>query len=163
MTVVDSTRVLSAVRNELVTAGIVRKPGVAGVLVPLHVDPEGGAPGPGERPSPEADGNVVATVRLSSEAPRGLGERYRRIYVLDFLYRSDTTGGLQRARQLHELIVRHLVDRTEPGLGATLDAAGPASTSMLSSSVFAGLGPLDDGANGTRTDIAKIAVEVLAS
>lgn len=171
---VDTTRVLSAVRNELVAAGIVRRPNDSGTLPPLHVEPKGGAPAPGERRDGAAEqetaGNVVASIRLSSEIPGSPADAFRRRVIVDVIYRSASTtaapspnAALQRARLLHEEIVRHLVDANAYRMGQTLDAGGPAALSMLSAAVFGGLSPLDDGADGPRTDMAKLAFEVLAN
>lgn len=161
----DSTAVLTALRDELVARGLVRKPSDAGAqsapptngLPPCHVEPNA-PPAPGEREAPEDDASLVVTIRLSSE----LGEEafaYRRRMVIDVIYRSLGTGALKRARALDAQIRSALVDgRPDYGLGWTMGTTSPVD--VLQSSVYGGLGPVSrDPAQGA-TDTAKYAFEV---
>jgi hypothetical protein len=159
----DPTRLLTAMRNELELAGLVRRPNTAAsVLPPMHVEPSGGAPAPGERKAPETDGNLVATIRLGGDLSEGPFNSYRRRTVIDVFYRSTGTDGLKAGRALDAGIRARLVERADYAQGYTLDAGGPASTLILSASVFGGIGPLSD-LNGVRTDLAKYVLEVLAT
>lgn len=158
----DSTRVLTALRNELVTAGLVRRPATAGALPPAFVEPEGGAPAPKEREAPETDGELVVTLRLSGELGEAPFDAYRRRVVIDVIYRSSSNLGLITGRGLDAAIRRRLVERADYGIGYTLDAAGTHPTQVLQAGIFGGLGPVSDVA-GVRTELAKYALEVLAA
>jgi hypothetical protein len=158
----DANRLLTALRNELVTAGLVRRPSVVGAAPAMHIEPRDGPPAPGEREAPETDGNLVVTLRLSGSLGEGAFGSYRRRVVVDLLYRSTGTDGLRAGRALDAAIVDRVVRRADYGAGYTLDAGGASPTLVLQSSVYAGLGPLSEIA-GTRTDIAKILLEVLAA
>lgn len=157
----DTTLLLTAVRNELVTAELVRRPGVAGELPPMHVEPQGGPPAPGERDSPETDGDLVVTLRLSGELSEGPFNAYRRRAVLDVLYRSRGTGGLKAGRLLDAAIRDRIVKRADYGLGYTLDLGGPAATLVLEAGVFGGIGPVSE-LDGIRTERAAYLFECLA-
>lgn len=159
----DSTAVLTALRDELVSRGLVRKATVAGAqsstgaAPPCHVEPNA-PPAPGEREGLEDDASLAVTIRLSTE----LGEEafaYRRRIVIDVIYRSLGTGALKRARALDAAIRSALVDgRPDYGLGWTMGSAAPVL--VLQSSVYGGLGPVSrDPAQGA-TDQAKYAFEV---
>lgn len=143
--------VLTAVRDDLVEAGLVRRASVAGVLPPVFVEPLEGPPAPGEREGTEAGTDLVVTLRLSGQTrptPR------TRIDVVDVVYRSRTTAGLKATRDLDEAIVTRLVNGSAYGLSITLGGVH-----VLAVSVFGGLGPVSqDGP--VRTELAKLAVEV---
>lgn len=154
----DSTRVLTALRNELETAGLIRRPNDAGALPPAHIEPEGGAPAPLEREAPEDDPTLAVTLRLSVDTPSAPG---RRLVGVDVIYRSRTTRGLMRARALDAAIRARLVDGSSYGQGYNLDAGGDAQTLAVEVSAFAGLGPVSE-LGGVRTERAGYTVEVLA-
>lgn len=157
----DSNRVLSALRNELVGLGLVRRPSDAGASPPMHVEPRGGPPAPGDREAPEDDADLTVTLRLSGELSEAPLDTYRRRVVADVVYRSRTTAGLKRARELDAAIRERLAER-RLGDGVMLDEGGPAQTFALSATVFGGLGPVGETPDGTRTELAKYAIEVLA-
>lgn len=157
----DSTRVLTALRNDLAgAAGLLRRPNDAtpSAAPPAHIEPEGGAPAPLEREAPEDDATLVVTLRLSADTPTAPG---RRAVGVDVIYRSRTTRGLMRARALDAAIRARLVDGSSYGQGITLDEGGPASTFALEVSAFAGIGPVSEE-GGVRTERASYTVEVLA-
>jgi hypothetical protein len=143
--------VLTAIRDELVTAGLVRRASVAGSLPPVFIEPLEGPPAPGEREGTEAGTDLAVTLRLSGQTrpnPRS------RVDVIDVVYRSRGTSGLKAARDLDDAIVTRLVHGSSYGVGLT--AGG---LFVLAVSVFAGLGPVSqDGP--VRTELAKLAVEV---
>lgn len=157
----DANRLLTALRNELVTAGLVRRATVAGPLPPMHVEPRDGPPAPGEREGNETLGNLVVTIRLSGTLAEGAFDSYRRRIVVDVFYRSTGTDGLKAGRTLDAAIVDRVIRRADYGQGYTLDAGGTMPTLVLEAAVFAGLGPLSE-LDGTRTETAKILMEVLA-
>src|SRR5687767_10852594 len=100
----DVNEVLTAVRDDLDAAGIIRKPRTAGALPPMHVEPRGGAVAPGDRPAPEDDPDLVVTLTLGGELGEGPLDRYRRRVVIDVRYRSKSTAGLKRARDTDQAI-----------------------------------------------------------
>jgi hypothetical protein len=157
----DPTIVATSLRNELEAAGLIRRPNAPGALPPLHVEPLA-APAPGERESPETDGELVATLRLSSEPTLGPYDAWRRVLVFDVVYRSSTTAGLIAGRALDAAVRRRLVDRDDYGFGFVLNAGGPRPVYVLSLSIYGGLGPVGV-VDGIRTEVAKYALEVYAA
>jgi hypothetical protein len=159
----DVNEVLTAFREELVLAGLVRKPGTAGVLPPLHVEPQDGAPAPGDREAPEddatrnADGKIIAglvvTVGLSGDLGEAPGDSYRRRTVLDVRYRYVGTTGLKRARDLDEAIANRIVRRADYGIGYLL-ADGVAPVFVLQALIYSGLGVIGPG-----DELAKYLIE----
>ncbi len=154
------TRALTALRNELVTRGLVRKPSVAGALPPMHVEPLDGPPAPGDREAPEDDGALVATIRLGSTIAEDPGSAsYRRRVAIDLILRSSSTTGLMAGRRLDAAINAFLTGQASYGIGVSLDAGGPYSTQVLQAYQYAGIGPVDqDG--GIHTDRASYVLEV---
>lgn len=157
----DPNVTLTALRDELVAAGLVRRPGVAGPLPPLFVEPMGGPPAPGEREGSEAGDDLVATLRHSGELAAGFAGSGRRTIIAELTYRSRGTPGLKAGRELDAAIREALVERADYGLGLTLGASGPRPVLVLQASVFAGLGPVSD-LEGVRTERAAYALETLA-
>lgn len=158
MPVAQSTRLLSALRAELVTAGLVRRPSDAGALPPLFIEPIDGPPAPGEREAPETDGTLVVTARLSSELGEGPGDSWRRRIVVDLVYRSTGTAGIIAGRALDEAIRERLVHGADYGMGVLLDEAG-SPVRVLQFTVFGGIGPVAQE-GGVRTELAKYLAEV---
>lgn len=150
--------VLTALRNELVAAGIVRKPANAGALPPMHVEPRGGAPAPGEREAPEDDPDVVVTISLSGDLAEAPFAPTRRT-VVDVRYRSKGNTGLIKARKVDAAIRARLVNNASYGLGYLLDAAGAAPLLVLQASVFAGLGRISNDPDQGFDELAKYALE----
>lgn len=168
----DVNRILTAFRDELVAAGIVRKPSVAGDLPPMHVEPPGGAPAPGDLSEPkkpaddpanvEHDAELVITVSLSGDLGEAPLDTYRRRSILDVRYRSRGTAGLQRARQVDDAIRRQIVTRPDYGLGWTMAAGQPSELEVLSTALWAGLGRIAATEASGYDELAKYMVEVKA-
>ena len=157
----DSTAVLSALRDELELAGLIRRPAAGGDLPPLFVEPRTGPPAPGEREGTEAGTDLAVTLRLSTEGTARAGEAFVRLVIVDLIYRSTGTGGLKRGRELDAAIRARLVETAGYGTGVTLAEGQPSAVHVLELAVFGGLGPVDlDG--DVRTDQAKYSLEVLA-
>jgi hypothetical protein len=158
--------VLTCLRQELVNAGLVRKAGVAGVLPPMHIEPVGGAPAPGERPAPEDDAELVTTIDLSSTLGEAPFDAYRARFIVDVHYRSKGTDGLQRARTLDAAIRNRLVNRPDYGLGWVMGAGAPVPLAggllLLSSTLYGGLGPVSRDPGQGAHDLAKYAFEIRA-
>lgn len=156
----STTRLLTALRNELEGAALIRRPSTVGALPALHVEPRDGPPAPGEREAPETTGELVVTLRLSGELAEPARDAYRRRVVVDVIYRSIGTAGLIAGRALDAAIRARLVERDDP-LGYTLDAGGTHPTFLLDAQVWGGLGPVADTA-GVRTEQAKYLLEAFA-
>lgn len=157
----DATAIATALREELIAAGIVRHPADdhAPGLAPLIVEPRGGAPAPGDRDAPEDDPSLIVTLRLSGDMAETPLDRYRRRSVFDFYYRSKGTAGLQRGRAVDAAVRAHLTDRPDMGLGWEMGTAHPVF--VLSSQMFGGLGRVADTAEGAD-ELAKYMIEVHA-
>lgn len=158
----DTNVILSAIRQELVNAGLVRRPGTAGAAPPMVLEPVEGAPAPGELDGVENDATLIVTLRLSGDLAEGPLDTYRRRTVVDVVYRSKTTAGLQRARTLDAAIRRRLVPHDQLGEARTIGAGGATPLDVLSIQLFAGLGRVSSSAAAGYTDRAAYAVEVLA-
>jgi len=167
----DTTYIVTALRNELELAGLIRRsttagPGVPAGPPPALIEPAGGAPGPGDRfderanTDTETAGELVVTLRLSGDLAEGPFDSYRRRTVIDVIYRSSTTTGLKASRALDAAIRARLVERPDYGFGFTI--GGPTPLFVLQASIFGGLGPVSDE-DGVRTELAKYALEVLAN
>ena len=157
-----TTATLTALRNELEGRGLIRRPNTPGAAPPLFIEPAGGAPAPGEREGDEGGARLVVTARLSGEGPTRAGEGYRRLIIVDLIYRSTATLGLIEGRALDEAIVAALVGGSSYGTGLLLDESGPEPVLALEASVFAGLGPVSE-TGGVRTESSKLALEVLTA
>lgn len=156
-----TTHVLTAFRNELEGAGLIRRPGDAGELPPMFVEPITGPPAPGEREGTEAGDELVVTLRLSSELPARAGEAFVRGMVFDVVYRSTGTAGLKQGRDLDAAIRARLIQTAGYGTGVMLDEGGTHPTFVHELLLFAGVGPIAvDG--DVRTELAKYGLEVLA-
>jgi len=157
----DSTVLLTALRNDLVTLGLVRRPADAGTAPPMHVEPRDGAPGPGGREGLETTGDLVVTLRLAGELGEGAFDAYRRRASFDVIYRSSSTAGLKAGRALDNAIRSRLTGGATYGVGVILDPAGT-PVHILQAVVFAGLSPVAD-TDGIRTERAAYVLEALAA
>lgn len=157
----DSTAVLTALRDALLAAGLVRRPRDAGALPPLHIEPSGGAPAPHDRADAsdpaaqrETDNDLVVTLRFSGDVTPAPGPGARtRIVVADLIYRSEGTAALKAGRALDAAIGDLLAGPTTYGDGVQLPGLF-----IVQASVFAGLSPVSD-VDGVRTERAAYALE----
>lgn len=157
----DSTDVLTALRNELEAAGIVRDPNTAGDLPPLFIEPEA-APAPGERDAPEDDALLTVSADLDVTIAAGPFLAGRPRIVIRLRYRSRTTIGLIRARRLDAAIVARILDRPDGGLGWVMDEDGDHPVLVLESSSYAGLSKIGVTEDGVTDQVARYVFEVLA-
>ena len=165
----DSTAILTALRDELVTEGLVRRATTAGAQSstpappPCHVEPIA-PPAPGEREGDEDDATLAVSLRLSSTFGELPFDSYRRRVVIDVVYRSKTTDGLKRARALDAAIAEAIVNRPDYGQGWVMGSGGSSGSPVfvLSSSIYGGLGPVSRDASQGATDVAKYLFEVKA-
>jgi hypothetical protein len=160
VTTATANDVLTALRDELVNRGLVRRPSVAAPATPAHVEPLGGAPAPGDKAGVEDDPGLVLTLRMSgytADAPYAP----TRTVIVDVLYRSRTTAGLKRGRDLDAAIVEAIVRRPDYGYGWLMgDVPGPGLL-VVSSAVYGGLGRIGIDETGTVDELAKYAFETL--
>lgn len=152
----DASAVLTAFRDFLVAQGLVRKPGVTGALPPLHVEPRGGAPAPGQRDAPEDNATLVVTARLSGEVTQGPMDTTTRVVVIDVIYRSLGTAGLKAGRALDASIRNRVVERNDYGVGFAMGGL-----SVIQARIAGGLGPVSEDGD-VRTERAAYYIEVLA-
>lgn len=167
--------VQAAVRGHLRDAGLVRPPRVAGTAPPMHLEPRPGPLAPGGRADSkdpaatrETTGNLVVSMRASSEPARGLVDLSTRVAVFDLVYRSKGSDGMLRGRELHDAIVSELVVPAGFGQGLAINPSGDPDDDSANPTVWAlaidlvgGLSPLGGPVDGVHTDMAKLAVEWL--
>lgn len=164
----DASAILTALRQELVNAGLVRPPSVAGALPPAHVEPVDGAPAPGEREEPEDHASLVVSLFYSGDVtPAAFTDG--RTGVIDVRYRSSGNPGLKTAMALDAAVVRRLVTRLDEaegryGYGYVLGDGAPAPLEaglrVRQVSVFGGFSRLSSSKAAGFDHIAKYAVEV---
>jgi hypothetical protein len=163
----DAAVILSVVRQELVNAGLVRPPSVAGALPPAHIEPVGGARAPGEGEPPTADPDLVVSLFYSGDiAPATYTDG--RTGVVDVRYRSRDNPALIRAYALDAAVRARLVDRIglaegRYGVGYFLGEGAPGRPAGLFArqvSVFGGLSRLSASPAAGFDHVAKYAVEV---
>lgn len=163
---ITTNDVLTALRQEAVNAGLVRKPATVSALPPMFIEPEGGAPAPGEREGTENHATLMVTIELSSELAAPTFGAGTRTSIVAVHYRSKTTAGLQAARTLDDAIRSRVVGRPDYGLSWTMGAGAPAPLAaglyVLQAGVFAGLGPVSRDLGQGVHEVAKYSIETLA-
>jgi hypothetical protein len=113
-----TTRLLNALRTELVNAAIVRIPSVAGALPPMWLMPQAGTPAPGEGNSPTAVGtDAVVSAAITGGVPISRFESFMRWPFVEVRFR--TTKGFQ-AEDLERQITAQIIDRVNFDLGGAL-------------------------------------------
>lgn len=158
----DDSAILTAFRAELLEAGLVRRPGDAGPLTPMHVERAGGVPAPGEGEGAEVAANLVAGIRASGELAEvtGYDAAQRRRLVVDVIYRSASSAGSKAAMSLDAGIRSRLFrPATNYGYGFTLAPATPAaSLFVFEAAMFGGIGLIGEEA-GVIDRVAKYVIE----
>lgn len=164
----DAATVLSAFRDELVAAGLVRKASVAGPLqgppYPMLVEPREGAPAPGELDDGlhDHDELVVSIFNGGGVSPaNGYEAASRRVTIVDVRYRSGqpapagAQAGLMAAMGLDAAIRALLVQpATNYGYGFMLGGVF-----CHAATPFAEMGPLDRGRDRAFDHVARWAIE----
>lgn len=170
----DSSDILTAFREELITAGLVRRPGVAGPLHPAHIERRGGTPAPGEGEGDEVDPLLVIGIRGSTELAEATGYEaaQRRRLIIDVLYRPSAAKANAQAA-VHELMaldagIRARLFRPETNygygfeLGGGTPIAGGGVTAPIwthQAALWGGLGKIGAGPGGTDDHLAKYMIE----
>jgi hypothetical protein len=112
------SQLLHAMRDELVTAGLVRTPRTAGVLPPLWVDPRDGVPAPGEgSSSTEIGATMVLGAFPTGGFPRQPFEKMLRRDTVDLHFRALKSPDIFT---LEAQITDRLIDRRNWTMGGDL-------------------------------------------
>lgn len=108
---------LSALREDLVDRGIVRKPSVAGPASPMWLEPRVGVPAPGEGDVPVEVGQdmVLGAYLTGGISPQPYGSFLRKA-IIDIRYRCSHP---KLAEQAYVDITAALIDRRDFTLGGT--------------------------------------------
>ena len=111
-------RLLVALRDQLVSDGIVRSPGTPGALPPLWIQPRLGVPAPGETPSggtAAQSGDPVAGAFISGGFPVARFESAWRRPTVEVRIRASKAPA---AEDLGEAILAATIDRTDWLMGS---------------------------------------------
>lgn len=121
----DNSAILTAFREELIAATLVRRPSDAGAGVPCHVEPLGGPPAPGEREGEEDHPTLVVTLLdAGTWGEDNYSAGGRRRMTVDVHSRAATSAALREAMALEAAIVGRLIrPETNYGYGFTLGTA----------------------------------------
>lgn len=155
----DNADILTAFREELIEAGLVRRPSEAGAEYPMHIEPRDGAPAPGEREAVEDHATLVVSIFASGE----LGETTydaatRRRLVIDVRYRSGSNAALREAMALDAAIRARLIRQaTNYGYGFVMGSAAPVYVHQAA--LFGGFGALGRGRDVAFDHVAKWVIE----
>jgi hypothetical protein len=150
--VATSTDILTALRDHLVTAGIVRKPNVAGDAPPLVLDPLQGAPGPGELESIVNDRDLIISARPGGDIAPGPTDGWLLQTTIDLIYRGKTSD---RIASVDAAITRELY--LTGGMARTAWMMG--SLQMIETRLWAGLQRLGSSKADGYTYITKVYAE----
>lgn len=161
----DDARILTAFREELIAAGLVRRPTEAGPAVgppyPMRIESAEGAAAPGELGDGEHDHDeLVITLTLDGDvAPvNNYDANTRRRAVLNLAYRSAGNTALQKAMALDAAITARLISpATNYGYGFNLGTV--AAIFAHEAGVFGGFGPVSRGRGVAFHHAAKYLVE----
>lgn len=155
----DQSAILAAFREELVTANLVRKPSSAGALPPLHIEPRGGAPAPGEREGIEDDANLVLSLFASGELSEDNFDAVtRRRLVIDVRYRAASSAAERSAMAL-DAAIRGLLIRPDTNYGFGFELGSASLIFVHQAALFGGLGPIERGEGLPFTLGAKWMIE----
>lgn len=158
--------VLTAFREELIAAGLGRRPSETGPTTgppyPFVIEPVEGPPAPGELADGEHDhAELVCTLLVSGTvAPLDTFDvAFRSTPIVDVRYRSAGAAALRAAMALDEAIKDLLVSpATNYGLGFTLGSAAPVA--VHAAAQFAGFGPISRSRAAGFDHVTKWAIEV---
>lgn len=155
----DTATILTAFRDELVTAALVRKASVAGALPPAHVEPIEGAPAPGDRRAPEDHATLVLSLFHDGDLAEDPFDAYRRRTIIDVRYRAKNTAGLKAAAALDASIRARLTEQARNyGNGFVMGG----TVLVLSAGVWGGFGPIARSKAGGYVNGAKYMIEAVA-
>jgi hypothetical protein len=125
----NQAQLLDAFRKELIALDLVRRPPVAGSEYPLFVEPEGGAPAPGEREGTEDNADMILTAKSGGDIPSAAFSGFIREATID-LYLRAAKGKAMLPMQLEPQINAAIVDKWAWTMGGLY---------VLESGLYAGL------------------------
>jgi len=104
-------QLLTALREHLITEGLVRKPSVAGALPPLWLEPQLGVPAPGEGNNPTEVGSdlVIGAYLTGGFAPPPYGSFLRKP-IIDLRFRGRNPVTIENTELA---ISKALIDRRD--------------------------------------------------
>lgn len=163
----DPARVLTAFREELIAAGVARRPSGPGsnttnAPYPFVIEPREGAPAPGELSDEENDhAELVVSLILGGEvAPFDpYDDTVRRRVIVDVRYRSADNAALRKATALDEAIKQRL-NRVETNYGVGFVMGTVATVNVHAAQRWAGFGPISRGRDRAYDHVSKWLFEV---
>lgn len=155
----DAGAILTAFREELIAAGLVRRPSDAGALPPAHIEPLEGAVAPGDRHGTENDDELVISLFHSGDlSETNYDAALRRRTVIDVRYRTPSNAGERRIMALDAAIRARLISpATNYGYGFIIGTAAPLN--VYQAALWGGLGPVQRGAGIGLDLLAKYLIE----
>jgi hypothetical protein len=112
------SELLDALRDELIAAGLARKPSIAGATPPLWLEPRDGVPAPGEGDNPAAVGDpLVLAAFLTGGIPRQAYAKMLRRDIVDIWLRARTFPDITTAEAA---ITAQLIDKRNWTMGTSL-------------------------------------------
>jgi hypothetical protein len=111
--------VLTAFRDHLILAGLVRKPSTAGPQHPLWLERAEGVPAPGEREAPERDDLLVLGAFLTNGVAPSRFESWWRQPIVDVRFRGRARGmgGVDAIQDTEHAISGAVIDRVDWTMG----------------------------------------------
>lgn len=145
----NNAQILSAFRQELVDRSLVRKPPSAGSAPPMFIEPEGGAPAPGEKSGVENDAELILTVKSGGDIPSPTYSGFIRDTTIDCYFRA-ARGKAMRPMQLEPVINAAIVDQWAWTMGGIY---------VLESSLYSGLQEVRLAEGDGTTWVAKYRIQ----
>lgn len=135
------TKLLQAVAADLSLAGITRTPATADPgRPPLWVEPDAGAPAPGDKDGVENDVATVLTLYYSGGL---VGQRWERQATVDLFIRVKGTRPMVRAQDLDERIRDRLLGDDEFRVDFLLAPTTAAELRIIEARLWSELTPID--------------------
>lgn len=163
----DVARILAAFREDLIAAGLGRRPSTAGDPegnpYPFVIEPRDGAPAPGELSDEDFDhAELVVSLFHGGDLAEATGydAAQRRRATIDVRYRSADNAAMREAMALDAAIrARLFTPARNYGYGFVL--GGPESPVWVhQAALWGGLGPLGRGREVAYDQVAKYLFEV---
>lgn len=158
----DIAATLTAFREHLIAADLVRRPSEATPdAPPCHIEPQDGAPAPGEREGVEDDQALTVSLFGTELGETNFDAGLRRRVLIELRYRPADNAALRTAEGLDTAIRGELIQpATSYGYGFELGTA--AVLLCHQATLFAGLSTLSRGRDVAYDLTAKWLIEVPA-
>lgn len=149
-----SSRVLTQARAELISAGVVRDPRVAGDVdglpPPAWIEPRGGSPDPGDKTGDEDSTEAVVSIfRSGGFPPTFVEQRYHRQDTLDFVIATRTATKRDEIAEAMENVFLGSGDNDEIKMNWQMG-----SLTVIQSRLWRALQPLGSDEDGFRAVIS---------